>query len=112
MKSQFTCPVTGLSGKLYEGDNVHFRTIRKTGKSFMVVVEHPNKRPPTAKQIAHRKDFGMKSKVVKQWFEDNKPSDAMPRGTEEYQRMKKAFDRQYKIDSMFGFVFKKLFSNV
>ena len=109
VKTKFNDPIVGLQGKLTKDDNVHFRINRKTGRSFMVVVEHPNKRPPSAKQTAHRKDFGRKSRMVKQWFDENKPSDAMPKGTEEYQRMKKGFDRQYKIDSMFGYVFKELF---
>jgi len=109
VKTKFVSPVIGLRGKLTSGSDYHFRINKQTGHSFMVVVENPNTRPPSVAQTQHRMDFGQKSRLVKQWFDDNKPNEDQPKGTEEYQRMKKAYNRQYQIGSMFGFVFKKLF---
>lgn len=99
---------SGASGKLCGTEKVHLRQNRQTGQTYAVEVHNPYDGPATEKQMAQRKAFGDKTKLVAAWLAANRPNDQRPKGTELYQRVHAAYKSQHKVGSISAFVRTKM----
>lgn len=99
---------SGASGKLCGQENVYLRQNRQTGKTCAVEIHNPYDGPATEKQIAQRKAFGDKTKIVAAWLRANRPSDAQPKGTEAYQALRKEYKAQHKYGSISAYARTKM----
>ena len=99
---------TALTGKLCGEENQYFGTYKQNGMVYTASLCHPYKGPRTQAQIAVMEAFTAKSRLVAQWFAQNKPSEQQPKGTELYQAVKSAFKSQHVFGNIRAFVSKKM----
>ena len=96
--------VQGISGKICRHDDTYFATNKQTGNVYAVKVCNPSTAEPTEKQIAHRKEFGDKTKVAAAWLNANHPTESSPKGSDAYQSMLLGFKSQHKVGSVMAYV--------
>lgn len=101
--------IKSASGKASGDSNFYYYTNRVTGQaSTRKIGNDPNKKPSPA-QLAQRKAFQEKTQILKRWFEDNKPSEALPAGSEQYQTWRAEMVGKGKTNDFYHFVWRKLF---
>lgn len=96
--------VQGISGKICQHDETYFATNKQTGKVYAVKVCNPSTAEPSEKQIAHRKEFGEKTKTAAAWLKANKPTDTNAKGSEAYQAMLLGFKSQHKVGNVMAYI--------
>lgn len=65
---------------------------------------HPHEVSNTEKQQAVKSVFKDKAKVAAAWWNNNKPTQQNPTGTEAYRAVKKAYGAQIKIGNPYSFL--------
>lgn len=104
-----TSLVAAISGRTCSLDSTHFMTNRRTGKVYAAKLCNPcDGSDPTEKQQQARINFATQASIAKAWRAANAPSEAQPKGTEEFQAMMKLYKAQNKIGNWYAFVRTKI----
>lgn len=93
--------VETMSQKVCQHSNIYFRTNKKTGRVYSGKLCNPYEGEPSELQTAQRTAFKTQSAAVRAYLKAKK---ANP--DEDYRLIKAAYDKQYKVGSLFGFVMK------
>ena len=77
--------VTGITGKVCGHEKNEYRTNHTSGKITLCKKCHPYNGPATESQLKVRADFMARTAAVRKWLDDNRPTEAQPKGTALYQ---------------------------
>ena len=94
---------TSISGKLCSKEGTYIALNKQTGKMYSAV-RHVNTYSNTEAQQAVRTAFVSRSKLGTAWWMANKPSEANPKGTDNYQLVMKAYKSQHKIGNPLSYL--------
>ena len=94
---------TSISGKLCSKEGTYIALNKQTGKMYSAV-RHVNTYSNTEAQQAVRTAFVSRSKLGTAWWNANKPSEANPKGTDNYQLVMKAYKCQHKIGNPLSYL--------
>ena len=90
-----------ISGQVSKKQDAYFRTISKTGKSY--VIPKPQRRKPhSANQKKSSKAFAKVIPAICQWIKENKAAN-----TPDYQEVMRMYDAQDKYAFLRGFMYAK-----
>ena len=103
--------VEALSGKVCRHSNIYFATHQRTGKVYSRRLCMPSTKPATPAQLEIRAKFSATLTAVNNWLTKNQPTTDLPNGSEEYQKVRSAFEAQHNIDSWRAFLFKRMFDS-
>lgn len=95
--------IKSMSKKVCEHSDVYFRTNKRTGKTYTGKMCNPYEGEPSADQVAKRTRFAKVSAAIRTRLAV--PASGTP--TEEQVAIRKAYEAQYKIGSLFGFAWKQ-----
>ena len=95
--------VESMSQKVCEHSDVYFRTNKRTGVVYTGKLCNPFEGEPTPDQVAKRTRFAKVSAAIRARLAV--PASGTP--TEEQVALKKAYEAQHKVGSLFGFAWKK-----
>lgn len=102
-KVNFAPDVESISGKLCSRSGVIYAVNKQTGITHRIE-RHEFTDANTEAQQAVRKTFLSKGKFASAWWKTNKPSDATPRGSENYRLVLKAYKSQHKIGNPYSYL--------
>lgn len=102
-KVNFAPDVESISGKLCSRSGVIYAVNKQTGITHRIE-RHEFTDANTEAQQAVRKTFLSKGKFASAWWKANKPSDATPRGSENYRLVLKAYKSQHKIGNPYSYL--------
>lgn len=102
-KVNFAPDVESISGKLCSRSGVIYAVNKQTGITHRFE-RHEFTDANTEAQQAVRKTFVSKGKFAAAWWKANKPSDATPRGSENYRLVLKAYKSQHKIGNPYSYL--------
>lgn len=102
-KVNFAPDVESISGKLCSRSGVIYAVNKQTGITHRFE-RHEFTDANTEAQQAVRKTFLSKGKFASAWWKANKPSDATPRGSENYRLVLKAYKSQHKIGNPYSYL--------
>lgn len=102
-KVNFAPDVESISGKLCSRSGVIYAVNKQTGITHRLS-RHEFTDANTEAQQAVRKTFLSKGKFASAWWKANKPSDATPRGSENYRLVLKAYKSQHKIGNPYSYL--------
>lgn len=102
-KVNFAPDVESISGKLCSRSGVIYAVNKQTGITHRFE-RHEFTDANTEAQQAVRKTFVSKGKFASAWWKANKPSDATPRGSENYRLVLKAYKSQHKIGNPYSYL--------
>ena len=94
---------TSISGKLCRKEGTYIALNKQTGKMYSAV-RHVNTYSNTEAQQAVRTAFVSRSKLGTAWWMANKPSEANPKGTDNYRLVMKAYKSQHKIGNPLSYL--------
>ena len=94
---------TSISGKLCSKEGTYIALNKQTGKMYSAV-RHVNTYSNTEAQQAVRTAFVSRSKLGTAWWMANKPSEANPKGTDNYRLVMKAYKSQHKIGNPLSYL--------
>ena len=100
-KVQTNWLLPGHSGRACRHDNIYTKQNKKTHQVYSVKLCHPNENW-TDKQVGHRSEFGTISSGISAWIKTNKELNS-----EDYQKVKRIFDRQCKYGTLRGMIYAK-----
>ena len=95
--------VESMSQKVCEHSDVYFRTNKRTGKTYTGKMCNPFEGEPSADQVAKRARFAKVSAAIRTRLAV--PASGTP--TEEQVAIRKAYESQFKVGSLFGFAWKQ-----
>lgn len=95
--------IKSMSKKVCEHSDVYFRTNKRTGKTYTGKMCNPFEGEPSTNQVAKRTRFAKVSAAIRTRLAV--PASGTP--TEEQVAIRKAYEAQYKIGSLFGFAWKQ-----
>ena len=91
--------IKSMSNKVCQHSDVYFRTNKRTGKTYTGKLCNPFEGEATTNQVAVRSRFAKVSAAIRARL----ASTTNP----EVATLKKAYEAQYKIGSLFGFAWKQ-----
>lgn len=94
---------TSISGKLCSKEGTYIALNKQTGKMYSAV-RHVNTYSNTEAQQAVKAAFVSRSKLGTAWWMANKPSEANPKGTDNYRLVMKAYKSQHKIGNPLSYL--------
>lgn len=95
--------IKSMSKKVCEHSDVYFRTNKRTGKTYTGKMCNPYDGGSSANQVAKRARFAKVSAAIRTRLAV--PASGTP--TEEQVALKKAYEAQHKVGSLFGFAWKQ-----
>ena len=95
--------IKSMSKKVCEHSDVYFRTNKRTGVVYTGKLCNPFEGEPSADQVAKRARFAKVSAAIRARLAV--PASGTP--TEEQVAIRKAYEAQHKVGSLFGFAWKK-----
>ena len=95
-KVRFSSDIQSISGKLCKKEGVVYSVNKQTGVTHRSD-RHGYADANTEAQQTVRKLFASKAKFGTAWWKANKPSEANPKGSDNYQLVMKAYKSQHKI---------------
>ena len=95
--------IKSMSKKVCEHSDVYFRTNKRTGKTYTGKMCNPYEGEPSADQVAKRTRFAKVSAAIRTRLAV--PASGTP--TEEQVAIRKAYESQFKVGSLFGFAWKQ-----
>jgi len=106
-KVTFPSDIQAISGRLCSKEGIIYSVNQKTGKTYRSD-RHKENTSNTAKQQAVKATFKTRMTAAKEWWNNNKPLIAADgtvtrEGTEDYNKLKKLYNAQYKIGNIYTF---------
>lgn len=95
--------IKSMSKKVCEHSDVYFRTNKRTGKTYTGKMCNPYDGGSSADQVAKRARFAKVSAAIRARLAV--PASGTP--TEEQVAIRKAYESQFKVGSLFGFAWKQ-----
>lgn len=95
--------IKSMSNKVCQHSDVYFRTNKRTGKTYTGKLCNPFEGEPSADQVAKRTRFAKVSAAIRTRLAV--PASGTP--TEEQVAIRKAYESQFKVGSLFGFAWKQ-----
>ena len=95
--------IKSMSKKVCEHSDVYFRTNKRTGKTYTGKLCNPYEGEPSADQVAKRTRFAKVSAAIRTRLAV--PASGTP--TEEQVAIRKAYESQFRVGSLFGFAWKQ-----
>ena len=92
-----------MSNKVCQHSDVYFRTNKRTGKTYTGKLCNPFEGEATTNQVAVRSRFAKVSAAIRARLAV--PASGTP--TEEQVAIRKAYEAQFKVGSLFGFAWKQ-----
>lgn len=99
----FPSDIQSISGRLCKREGIIYCVNRQTGKTTRTDRHSPTDANTEAQQTV-RKLFASKAKFGTAWWMANKPSEANPKGTDNYQLVMKAYKSQHKIGNPLNYL--------
>lgn len=107
MKVELNHMFSKASGKLCKKEGMYVAYNKQTGKMYQAVY-HERSYPNTEKQQAVKTAFAQRAAAAKKWWTENKPSDSLPDGSEDYKLVMSAYKKQYKIGNPYSYALSLL----
>lgn len=95
--------IKSMSKKVCEHSDVYFRTNKRTGKTYTGKMCNPYDGGSSADQVAKRARFAKVSAAIRARLAV--PTSGTP--TEEQVAIRKAYESQFRVGSLFGFAWKQ-----
>ena len=92
-----------ISGKLCRKGSTYVALNHRTGKMYSGEY-HGCEQPNSEAQQAVKTVFTSKAKLAAAWWAANKPSTKLPKGSESYQMVMKAYKSQHKIGNSYSYL--------
>lgn len=102
-KVTFTSDIQSISGKLCKKEGVVYSVNKQTGVTHRSD-RHGYADANTEAQKAVRTTFATRAHLAAKWWKANRPSDANPKGSSDYQLVMKAYKAQHKIGNPFSYL--------
>ena len=99
----FPSDIQSISGRLCKREGIIYCVNRQTGKTTRTD-RHSHTDANTEAQQTVRKLFASKAKFGTAWWMANKPSEANPKGSDNYQLVMKAYKSQHKIGNPLNYL--------
>lgn len=99
----FPSDIQSISGRLCKREGIIYCVNRQTGKTTRTD-RHSHTDANTEAQQTVRKLFASKAKFGTAWWLANKPSEANPKGSDNYQLVMKAYKSQHKIGNPLNYL--------
>lgn len=99
----FPSDIQSISGRLCKREGIIYCVNRQTGKTTRTD-RHSHTDANTEAQQTVRKLFASKAKFGTAWWKANKPSEANPKGSDNYQLVMKAYKSQHKIGNPLNYL--------
>lgn len=99
----FPSDIQSISGRLCKREGIIYCVNRQTGKTTRTD-RHEHVDANTEAQQTVRKLFASKAKFGTAWWMANKPSEANPKGSDNYQLVMKAYKSQHKIGNPLNYL--------
>ena len=96
--------IESMSGSVSNHTSTHFRTNKRTGKTYAVHRCQHNNRPPTPAQRRRCDIFAAQTRAAAEWMQHNRPNTEQPQGTPLYQRLRQAFEHQHQHGNILAFL--------
>ena len=95
--------IKSMSNKVCQHSDVYFRTNKRTGKTYTGKLCNPYEGEPSTDQKANMTRFAKVSAAIRARLAV--PASGTP--TEEQVAIRKAYEAQFKVGSLFGFAWKQ-----
>lgn len=102
-KVTFTSDIQSISGKLCKKEGVVYSVNKQTGVTHRSD-RHGYADANTEAQKAVRTTFATRAHLAAKWWKVNRPSEANPKGSSDYQLVMKAYKAQHKIGNPFSYL--------
>ena len=102
-KVTFTSDIQSISGKLCKKEGVVYSVNKQTGVTHRSD-RHGYADANTEAQKAVRTTFATRAHLAAKWWKANRPSEADPKGSSDYQLVMKAYKAQHKIGNPFSYL--------
>lgn len=102
-KVTFTSDIQSISGKLCKKEGVVYSVNKQTGVTHRSD-RHGYADANTEAQKAVRTTFATRAHLAAKWWKANRPSDANPKGSSDYQLVMKAYKAQHKIGNPYNYL--------
>ena len=99
----FPSDIQSISGRLCKREGIIYSVNKQTGKTTRTD-RHSHTDANTEAQQTVRKLFASKAKFGTAWWMANKPSEANPKGSDNYQLVMKAYKSQHKIGNPLNYL--------
>lgn len=93
--------IESMKKKVCMHSDVYFRTNKRTGKVTTGKLCNPSDKPASELQLAAQQAMKTKTAAVRAYMRAQK---ALDTPSEEYMAIKRAYEAQHKIGSLFGFI--------
>lgn len=102
-KVTFTSDIQSISGKLCKKEGVVYSVNKQTGVTHRSD-RHGYADANTEAQKAIRTTFATRAHLAAAWWKANRPSEANPKGSSDYQLVMKAYKAQHKIGNPLSYL--------
>jgi len=94
---------SSISGKLCKKESTYIAINHHTGQMYSGEY-HGCDQPNSEAQQAIKATFTSKAKLAAAWWRANKPSEKLPKGSDNYQLVVKAYKGQHKIGNPYSYL--------